>query len=214
MLVRIADETDALDVTPEILEPVLAAALAEGLALGDPPAHGLVDVVEVCGICELRPAPMSVQDWITRLDPEGELSRLSPQKLGRLINLSADWPDDYDLLQSWFEDSAAVREILIEAITPRSREGALWRHLETRREWWASLIVKTAAMLKVGADEPEDGWKSFAVTAQALIKGRPLRKIPIMTSIVVESLESVDDPWMFLREQAAAATRSRITSKT
>jgi yecA family protein len=202
MLARTAEEMDALDVTPEILEPALAAALAEGQALGEPPAHGLVDVVEVCGIRELRPVPMSVGDWIARLDPDGELSRLSPQKLGRLINSSADWPDDYDLLQSWFEDSAAVRDILINAITPRSREAALWRHLETRREWWARLIAKTAAMLKTGADEPEDGWKSFAATAQALIKGRPLRKIPIMTSIVVESLESADDPWMRLTEDA------------
>ncbi len=127
---------------------------------------------------------------------------VSPQKLGRLINSSADWLDDYDLLQSWFEDSAAVREIMIEAITPRSREAALWRHLETRREWWASLIAKTAALLKAGADEPEDGWKSFAATAQALIKGRPLRKVPIMTSIVVESLESADDPWRRLARDA------------
>ena len=202
MLVRIAEEIDALDVTTEILEPVLAAALAEGQALGDPPAHGLIDVVEVCGIRALRPAPMSVRDWIARLDPDGELSRLSPQKLGRLINSSADWPDDYDLLQSWFEDSAAVREILIEAITPRSREAALWRHLETRREWWAGLIAKTAAILKAGTDEPEGGWKSFAATAQALIKGRPLRKIPIMTAIVVESLESTDDPRMRLNKDA------------
>ncbi len=202
MLARIAEETDPLDVTAEILEPVLAAALAEGHTLGEPPAHGLIDVVEVCGIRELRPTPMSVRDWIARLDPDSELSRLSPQKLGRLINSSADWPDDYDLLQSWFEDSAAVREIMIEAITPRSREAALWRHLETRREWWASLIAKTAALLKAGADEPEDDWKSFAATAQALIKGRPLRKIPIMTSIVVESLESADDPWMRLTEDA------------
>ncbi len=122
--------------------------------------------------------------------------------------MSADWPDDYDLLQSWFEDSAAVREILIEAITPRSREGVLWRHLETRREWWASLIATIAALLKAGADEPEDDWKSFAATAQALIKGRPLRKIPIMTSIVVESLESADNPWMFLREEADDAEMS------
>jgi len=202
MLDRIAEEMDVLDVTPEILEPALAAALAEGHALGEPPAHGLVDVAEICGIRDLRPVRMQVTDWIVHLDPEGELSRLSPQKLGRLINASADWPDDYALMESWFEDSAAVREILINAITPRSREAGLWRHLETRREWWARLIAKTATMLKAGTEEPEDGWKSFAATAQALIKGRPLRQVPIMTSIIVESFESADDPWMRLAEDA------------
>ncbi len=208
MLARIAEEMDALDVAPEILDPVLAAALAEGHALGEPPAHGIVDVVEVCSIRALRPAPMSVGDWIARLDPDGELSRLSPQKLGRLINASADWPDDYDLLQSWFEDSAAVRDIMINAITPRSREAALWRHLDTRRDWWAGLIAKTAALLKASADEPEDAWIPFAATARALIEGRPLRKIPIMASIVVESLESADDPWKRLAGDADDADDS------
>ena len=206
MLARIAEEVDVLAVTPEALEPALAAALAEGHALGEPPAHGLVDVAEICGIRDLRPVRMQVKDWIAHLDPEGEFSRLSPQKLGRLINASADWPGDYALMESWFEDSAAVREVLINAITPRSREAGLWRHLETRREWWARLIAKTAAMLKAGTkagtDETEDGWKSFAATAQALVEGRPLRKVPIMTSIVVESLDSADDPWMRLAEES------------
>ena len=208
MLAHIAEEMDALEVTPEILEPALAAALAEGHALGEPPAHGLIDIVEVCSIRELRPAPMSLGDWIARLDPEGELSRLSPQKLGRLINASADWPDDYDMVRSWFEDSAAVRDIMINAITPRSRRAALWRHLDRRREWWAGLIAKTAALLKASVGEPEDAWIPFAATARALIEGRPLRKIPIMTAIVVESLESADDPWMRLAGDADDADDS------
>ncbi len=101
---------------------------------------------------------------------------------------------------------------MIGAITPRSREAALWRHLETRREWWAGLIVKTAAMLKASADETEDAWKPFAATARALIKGRPLRKIPIMASIVVESLESSDDPWKRLPGQRSNTLSNRWRS--
>jgi hypothetical protein len=198
MLTQVAEETDALDVTPESLAPALAAALAEGHAKGTPPAHGLVDVAEICGLREVRPAAMSVEDWVAHLDPAGELSALSPQKFGRLVNASADWPDDYDLVQSWFENSAAVRQILTEAITPRSREAALWRHLETRRDWWARLIARTAAVLKAGAGGAEQDWAAFAATALALARGRPLRRVPIMSSIVVASLVAGEDPWAFV----------------
>jgi len=118
VLAHVAEEINAIDVAREALEPALAAALAEGHDTGTPPAHGLVDVAEVCGLREMRPAAMSMEDWVTHLDPAGKLSRLSPQKLGRLVNSSADWPDDYDLVQSWFEDSEAVRRILKEARTP------------------------------------------------------------------------------------------------
>jgi yecA family protein len=195
LLTQVAEEIDPIDVTPEALQPALAAALAEGHETGTPPAHGLVDVAEVCGLREVRPAAMSVEDWVAYLDPAGELSRLSPQKLGRLVNSSADWPDDYDLVQSWFEDSEAVRQILMNAITPRSREAAFWRHLETRRDWWARVIAKAAAVLKAGVGDVREDWTAFAATALALAKGRPLRKVPIMSSIVVESLAGSEDPW-------------------
>jgi len=195
VLAHVAEEIDAIDVAREALEPALAAALAEGHETGTPPAHGLVNVAEVCGLREMRPAAMSMEDWVAHLDPAGKLSRLSPQKLGRLVNSSADWPDDYDLVQSWFEDSEAVRRILKEARTPPSCEAMLWRHLETRRDWWARLIAKTAAVLKAGVDDVREDWTAFAATALALANGRPLRKVPIMSSIVVGTLVGSEEPW-------------------
>jgi hypothetical protein len=207
LLAQVAEEIDPVDVTPEAIAPALAAALAEGHETGTPPAHGLVDVAEVCGLREVRPAAMAVEDWVAHLDPAGELSQLSPQKLGRLVNASAEWPDDYDLMQSWFEDSEAVRQILNEANTPRSCEAMLWRHLETRREWWARLIAKAAAVLKAGEGDVREDWTAFAATALALAKGRPLRKVPIMGSIVVESLMGSEDPWAAFPDDSSEAGR-------
>lgn len=208
LMARIAEESGAQDVTPEILAPALTGALAEGQAIGAPAAHGLLDVVEVVGLDSVRPEAMAVEDWITHLDPEGELSRLSPQKFGRLVNASADWPDHYPLVESWYEDSAAVQEILTEATTPRSREGLLWRHLETRRDWWAPLLAKAAATLKATTSDPGEEWKSFAATALALARGRPLRKVPIMSWIVVRSLEAAGAPWGLAQDEEDVAGSS------
>jgi yecA family protein len=205
MLAQIVEEMDALEVMPEFVEPALAAALAEGAAVGEPPAHGLVDIVEVTGIRGLQPKAMSVEDWIGHLDPEGTLDRLPLQTFGRLVNASADWPDEYDVVQSWFEDSSEVRQILINAITPRSRTNALRRHLETRREWWSRLIAKTAATVNHDAEGTRGDWKSFAATAMALVQGRPLSQVPIMKWVIESTLEAAEDPWGDMRGNAADA---------
>lgn len=195
ILAQITGEMDALDVEPAFLDLALPAALGEGAHLDEPPAHGLVDVVEICGVRELRPKTMSVEDWIAEIDPEGELPGMSAQKLGRLVNASAEWSHDYSLMQSWFEDSADLQTILAEAITPRSRETAVWRHLETRRDWWARLIAKAAATIKASTEERREDWKAFAATALALAHGRPLRKVPLMGWIAEVSFEGARDSW-------------------
>ena len=53
-----------IDTPWETFEEQVAAALTEGLALERPPPAGLVDVALSCGMWELRPHAMTVQDWL------------------------------------------------------------------------------------------------------------------------------------------------------
>ena len=122
---------------------------------------------------------------------DGELSALSPQHLGSLVGRSTDWPECFDFLESWFEDSGELRDILAAAATPRAREQEMWRYLETRRGWWTRIFARTALTLHA-TDDPF--WIEFAATATALEKGRNLKKTPIMKYIAHRSLENPDAP--------------------
>jgi yecA family protein len=198
MLDRMLNEIDMVELSPAFLRPALAAALAEGAASNALPPHALIDIVEILGLPGLQPEPLRVQDWASHLDPEGVFATLSPQKLGRLVNESSDWPENHPIIHSWYEDSEDIQNIMISAITPRTRETALWKHLETRRDWWAEVFVKAAFALKAEKGRTDNSWISFMVTAMAMTQRRLLRKVPIMRWIVEGSLDRVENPWAHL----------------
>ncbi len=165
-----------------------AAALGEGLAAGLPPAPALLDVVAALGLADLRPVSVAPQDWVARVDPEGGLAGLTPQKWGRLINHSREWPQWHPMLTTWFEDTPGVREILAADHAPRTEEKQLWQYLETRRTFWAEQCLKTARILKDTA--APDHWRSFAVTGAALLEGWELSRVPIMEEILAYTREA------------------------
>lgn len=186
---RIGAEVALHDVTEDFFRSALATALGEGGEAGQPPAPGLIDLVEPCGLQDLRPEPRSLRDMLDIIDPEGEIAGMAPQRLGRLVGRSADWPGRFAMLDSWFEASGEMQEMLAAAPTPAAQERAVWRHLEGRRGWWARMFMRTAETLHA-AQEPS--WREFAATAHALDTGRAVKNTPIMGFIADRSLEAHD----------------------
>ena len=86
-----------------MFELQVAAALTEGLALEWSPPAGLVDVALACGMWELRTHAMTVQDWLSELDPDNEIPALPAEVRDELIGGSAVWPDDYIVVRGWSE---------------------------------------------------------------------------------------------------------------
>ena len=111
MLAQLAwlSETNCVDLAFDALEPVLSAALAEGLAEGKAVPPGLIDVAGACGLGDLRPQAMTARDWLMRIDSEGEVANLPAGERAELIERSRDWPLDYDLIANWFEGTANER---------------------------------------------------------------------------------------------------------
>ncbi len=180
IMASLETDTDALGVPPGYLTAALELALGDGLSHGLLPAAGLVEIAQVCDLPALRPRSQTSSDLLSMLDPEGILSARSPQARGKLINASQSWLDDHQLTDSWFEDSDTSRDVLETPRAPRAKETALWNWLETRRDWWARIITSSAMLLQAsGHDDAE----SFTATAQSLLEGRALRKIPIMLDI-------------------------------
>jgi len=180
------DEIEPHRVGLETVETALAAALADGLAHGAPPAPALAEIVGMLGLEHVRPMPASPRDWLSRLDPEDAISGLSAQKRGRLINASANWIDRHAILDSWSEESAALSAALATADT-NEQQRLVWVDLSLRRDAWALRFLQSAWALK-GAGEPD--WLGFAVTAKALLDGRPVAKVPVMELILTNTLRA------------------------
>lgn len=193
LIQRITEETGAVRVPLPWLGRVLPMALADGLEAGLPPAPGLIELTELCGLAGLRPEPATTEELIAALPAAERIRGLSAQARGKLINASNDWFDRHDVVQSWFEESDHAHEVLEGKQSPRALESALWKWLETRRDFWARVIARGADVL-AAADHPDTD--SFAATAMALLDGRALKKIPIMADVHDQTIEAwvFDDP--------------------
>jgi hypothetical protein len=198
LLRQVVEQTQPFDVDRAHVCDIINRALEDGAAAGLLPAPGLVDVAEMLGE-DLVPSAPNPAAIMAAIDADAVLAGLSPQKRARLVKDSAAWPERYSLLDTWFEDTAAVRDLLDHGGALQRRRVALWRHLESRREWWAMTLARAAATIK-SAQNTGDAWLSFAATSLALLDGHALKKIPIMTAIVARSIEASDHRYLGLSE--------------
>ena len=186
ILDTITREIEAYEVSRDYLAQAIGLALSEGLAAGIAPVPGLVEVVQACGLVDLRPIPSSIAAILALADPKGDVAALSVQARGRLINGSADWEDDYPMLASWFEDGDQTTQTLENAKSRAGLTRLMWSVLEGRRSLWVRIIARNAHLLREVAKEDA---AQFTAVAAALAEGRDLRKIPVMASVCDLSIQ-------------------------
>jgi yecA family protein len=118
---------------------------------------------------------------------------LPPRLHGDLITASEEWWDRHGTIDSWFEDSDAAHAVLDKARSGKSAETALWKWLETRRDWWARILARSADVLETASHPDAAG---FAACAMDLLDGRDLKKIPVMLDVHEQTIEAWvrDDP--------------------
>ncbi|MCY4557702.1 MAG: hypothetical protein OXF79_15230, partial [Chloroflexi bacterium] len=166
-----------IEIPWETFEEQVAVALAEGLALEQPPAAGLVDVALSCGMWELRPRAVTAPEWLSELDPGDEIAALPSPVREELVGGSAAWPDDYRVVKGWSGGTAILQDAMAETDDADRARAGFFARLESRREAWALRMLRSAHVLK-GAGNVD--WNTFAGTAKALLDGRTLETIPIM----------------------------------
>ena len=187
LLQRHAEEAGSYPLSLTSAARLLGFALGDGLANGYPPAPGLLETVALTGLIDLRPGPASARALLAGLASAPHIAALSAQARGRLINGSRDCEDRYAVLDSWFEDSDDVHDLLDHARNARDIGSDLWKWLENRREWWAVMLARAAAVLE---DSVEQDARRFAACAMALCEGRNLRKIPVMDLIHCNTIDA------------------------
>lgn len=203
MLGHVLGELETVDVGPGTIAEMLSVGLGEGALLDKPPAPGLVDMVAFFNADALLPGPSDTAAILAAIGAEDALGELSSEPVAGLIDASDAWSERFEQTDAWFEDTGPLRAAITRARTDRGRETAVWKHLETRRDWWARQFAVSAATLRSQIKPEPELWLSFAAVAQALIHKQPLKKIPIMAHIMALTLDAFDaresDP-------AAAAT--------
>lgn len=190
---RMTEEVGALTVTADYVRRAVSIALADGLAQGLLPVPGLIEVVRICGFAGLRPEVKSTPDLIADLASTLSVQTLPPRQHGDLIAASEEWWDRHETIESWFEDSDAAHAVLDKARSAKSAETALWKWLETRRDWWARILARSADVLETAHHSDAAG---FAACAMALLEGRSLKTIPVMLDVHEQTIEAWvrDDP--------------------
>lgn len=190
---RMSEDVGALTGTADCLRRAVSLALADGLAHGLPPVPGLIEVARLCGLDGLRPEARSTPDLIAGTGSFAAVKELPSRQQGALIMASEDWWDRHEIIESWFEDSDEAHAVLDKARSARSAEAALWKWLETRRDWWARIMARSADVLETSLHPDATG---FVACATALLDGRELKRIPVMIDIHEQTIEAWvrDDP--------------------
>lgn len=181
----------SFDIGPVALstvEALVGAAVAEGQARGETPPPGLIDVAIAAGLDELHPSALAGRSWLAHIAAAEGLDQLTPQKRGRLINQSAQWSDRLKAPATWFEDNDDVREVVLRYPGVDQRRRRLRRYLDGRRARWAEVLLRCALVLDSGPTT--DLAASMAATAQALLDGREIRRIPVMEHVVEATLDA------------------------
>ena len=191
-IAELENDRDTVGLPRESVELLLGAAVADGLETGRLAPAGLIDVALACGLAELRPRPMTAQDWVEELDPASEVAGLEAAAREDLVAESAAWPERHPMVETWSEGTAIYRDALDEADTGDGTEAAFWARMEARREHWALAMLRAAHVLK-GAEHGD--WRSFAATATTVLDGRTLKTVPIMDRVYAETIAA------WLREQ-------------
>lgn len=190
MMGRVLGEIETFDIAPGHIAEALSVGLGEGLALGLPPAPGLVDMIAVWGADTLVPKPADAAAILAACGATETLARRSLASRTALIEASGNWIEQFDQSDAWFEDTGPLRAAIARARSDRGCETAVWKHLETRRDWWARQFAVCAATLKAETKPEPQRWLSFAAVAQALLDQRPLKRVPIMVEIMEMTLEA------------------------
>ncbi len=188
---EIGMQIDRFETSIEHLRLALGHGLAASRESGTLPPFGLVDVVERIGLAAVQPEAVAVESLMAMLLDEVPAEDKSPPMVAKALKASAKWGKTYRFFESWFEDDAALDELLTGKCLSRSQEVALLMqtYLPGRRRYWAEIMARTALALRQD-EATADDWLALALVAGELLGDRKLAEIPAMTAIARKTLDA------------------------
>ena len=175
------------------LDAVVQHHIACGLKAGHLPQAVIVEIAEATGAADWKDRALDVAAEIERrfagLGPELR----SQAAIAASLQRSGAWVVNDPMMQSWFEDNAAIRA-LVEGRPRPKPEVAMRQVLEevlpARREAWIERLLLLLLWLQAGTGNAASSsrWQDGVVLAHALLVGRPLAELPAMVAIAERSI--------------------------
>jgi hypothetical protein len=153
---------------------LIAAALAEGA-----PAEDWPEAARRSGLDKLPPYPIAGRDWLTVLDPDGDVLTVATQAQAdaakAALLAAGDWDERHPLVRTWEEDLSC----LIDAgADPNAHRHDLYEYVypavERNRALWLEILSRAAVVLR----DNHDDWFGMALNAAAFDEVTDVRQIP------------------------------------
>ncbi|WP_129217296.1 hypothetical protein [Lichenibacterium ramalinae] len=176
---RVGAEIDLVPLSVPTLRRLLSHMLALNAA-DAPPPFGTIDVVEALGLGTVNPEAVDPGEMVAEILAAGE----GAQDEAEVLADAAGWPARYGFMNSWFEDDAALDDLLAgrKGLSRARRvDLVLDRLVMPRRRRWGEMLAWMALMTADNDDGEEAG--RFAVVAGAMLGERPAAEVPLLRAI-------------------------------
>jgi hypothetical protein len=194
-------QTAWLSVGRDYLDMVVQHHIARGLERGNLPMATVVAIAEATGAADWKDRGLNVAAETARLFAGLDAVARSVAAITASLQRSGAWLAEDPILQSWFEDDAAIRALVTGKSRPKPAT-VMRRILEdvlpARRETWAERLLLLALGLRAGTGDgiPDGRWQDCIVLAHELLAGRVLADLPAMTVIAERSaFAALGEPW-------------------
>ena len=185
-----------LDVSRAFLDRMVAHHLALGLAKGEVPAPGLLQVAETIGGADWQPARLSIDEAIAGLIADTPKHLRKPAAVSATLRRSDELYDLEVIAQSWFEDDPQIAQA-VERTDGRDRgklaECLLHTFIAHRRERWIDIVGRTALWMRAASSPNQLCWPELAIVAKALANGRDMADIGLMRDVALRTIGALGD---------------------
>jgi hypothetical protein len=195
---RSLQETDApmLDVSRGYLDGMVAHHLALGLAEGEVPPPGLLQVAETIGGVDWQPARLSITEAIAGLIADAPQSLRKPAAVATALHRSDELADLQVVAQSWFEDDPQIAQAVARTGGRERRKLAdylLHTYIARRRDRWTDIVGRTALWMRAASSPNQLCWPELAIVAKALTDGHDMTDIGLMRDVALRTIAALSD---------------------
>lgn len=187
----VEDRLDLFAASLEYLNLVLPHALAANQVSGVLPPPALLDFIETAGIATVQARALPFAELLETLLGDLVPERQNAAAVAKVLRASGRWLAEREFTASWFEDDAAVRDLL----GGKRRTGAerirlvLENVLAPHRALWAEKLAWMALTMRQDEETGAD-WRDFALLAREIASDRPIDEIPLMHAIAAQTLKA------------------------
>jgi hypothetical protein len=182
-----------LAVSRSYLDRTVAHHLALATEKGEAPPFGLLQVAEIIGGAEWRPARTAVADMLAELMTEVPKAMREPAAVAAVLR-NSELAGLEGIAHSWFEDDPQAARAVKQARGRGRAEVAtylLQSVIARRRDRWVEIFVRTAAWLREGPADAGLCWRELAIVAKSLAEGRDMAEIALMRDIALRTIEAL-----------------------